>query len=106
MQRRGLSPKTQQKCEGHYTVIKKPNDVGYRVERSPNFKPKVIHINRLEPYWTTDRSCLWREFGRNMESMSWSMKHSIQKQSSRFKKFLLIFATIIMKIESMGNKET
>ncbi|GBO27022.1 hypothetical protein AVEN_36329-1 [Araneus ventricosus] len=48
-QRRGLSPKPRQKCEGPYTVVKKLNDVVYRVQRSPNAKPKVIHFNRLEP---------------------------------------------------------
>ncbi|GBM83826.1 hypothetical protein AVEN_134526-1 [Araneus ventricosus] len=45
--RRGLSPKLQQNWEGPYTVVKKLNDVVYRVQRSPNAKPKVIHINRL-----------------------------------------------------------
>ncbi|GBM57276.1 Transposon Ty3-I Gag-Pol polyprotein [Araneus ventricosus] len=47
--RRGLSPKLQQNCEGPYTVVKKLNDVVYRVQTSPNAKPKVIHINRLAP---------------------------------------------------------
>nr|GBM72566.1 hypothetical protein AVEN_139093-1 [Araneus ventricosus] len=55
-QRRGTSKKPRQKCEGPYTVVKKLNDVVYRVQRSPNAKPKVIHFNRLEPYWTTDRN--------------------------------------------------
>ncbi|GBN23169.1 hypothetical protein AVEN_217546-1 [Araneus ventricosus] len=49
-QRRGLSPKLQQNWERPYTVVKKLNDVVYRVQRSPNAKPKVIHINRLAPY--------------------------------------------------------
>ncbi|GBN94506.1 hypothetical protein AVEN_69454-1 [Araneus ventricosus] len=46
---RGLSPKMQQNWEGPYTVIKRLNDVVHRVQRSPNAKPKVIHINRLDP---------------------------------------------------------
>ncbi|GBM43581.1 hypothetical protein AVEN_67090-1 [Araneus ventricosus] len=50
-QRRG--PKLQQNWEGPYTIVKKLIDVVYRVERSPNAKPKVIHINRLAPYRTT-----------------------------------------------------
>ncbi|GBN71700.1 hypothetical protein AVEN_10182-1 [Araneus ventricosus] len=54
--RRGLSPKLQQNWEGPYTVVKKLNDVVYRVQRSPNAKPKVIHINRLAPYRATDHS--------------------------------------------------
>ncbi|GBN47251.1 Mitotic spindle assembly checkpoint protein MAD1 [Araneus ventricosus] len=55
-QRRGLSPKLQQNWEGPYTVVEKLNDVVYRVQRSPNAKPKVIHINRLAPYRTTDHN--------------------------------------------------
>ncbi|GBN65283.1 hypothetical protein AVEN_233733-1 [Araneus ventricosus] len=45
--RRGLSPKLQQNWEGPYNVVKILNDVVYRVQTSPNAKPKVIHINRL-----------------------------------------------------------
>ncbi|GBO32566.1 Retrovirus-related Pol polyprotein from transposon 297 [Araneus ventricosus] len=56
--RRGLSPKLQRNCEGPYTIFKKLNDVIYRVQRSPNAKPKVIHINRLTPYRATDRSSM------------------------------------------------
>ncbi|GBM38759.1 hypothetical protein AVEN_210498-1 [Araneus ventricosus] len=54
--RRGLSPKLQQKWEGPYTVVKKLNEVVYKVQRSPNAKPKVIPINRLAPYRATDHS--------------------------------------------------
>ncbi|GBM06878.1 hypothetical protein AVEN_269004-1 [Araneus ventricosus] len=39
--RRGLSPKLQQNWEGPYTIVKKLNDVIYRVQRSPNAKPKI-----------------------------------------------------------------
>ncbi|GBN85257.1 hypothetical protein AVEN_41122-1 [Araneus ventricosus] len=56
--RRGLSPKLQQNWEGPYTVVKKLNDVVYRVQKSPNAKPKVIHINRLAPYRATDHSSM------------------------------------------------
>ncbi|GBN30035.1 hypothetical protein AVEN_175412-1 [Araneus ventricosus] len=56
--RRSLSPKFQQNWEGPYTVIKKLNDVVYRVQRSPNANPKVIHINRLAPYRATDYSSM------------------------------------------------
>ncbi|GBO13185.1 hypothetical protein AVEN_124409-1 [Araneus ventricosus] len=56
--RRGLSTKLQQNWEGPYTVIKKLNDVVYRVQRSPNTKPKFIHINRLAPYRVTDHSSM------------------------------------------------
>ncbi|GBL98624.1 hypothetical protein AVEN_139300-1 [Araneus ventricosus] len=56
--RRGLSLKLQQNWEGPYTVVKKLNDVVYRVQRSPNAKPKVIHINRLAPYRATDHNSI------------------------------------------------
>ncbi|GBL87992.1 hypothetical protein AVEN_133667-1 [Araneus ventricosus] len=56
--RRGLSPKLQQNWEGPYTVVKKLNDVVYRVQRSPNVKPKVIHVNRLAPCRATDHSSM------------------------------------------------
>ncbi|GBM54286.1 hypothetical protein AVEN_234111-1 [Araneus ventricosus] len=42
--RRGVSPKLQQNWEGPYTIVKKLNDVIYRVQRSPNAKPKVIYM--------------------------------------------------------------
>ncbi|GBO26644.1 hypothetical protein AVEN_126019-1 [Araneus ventricosus] len=48
------SPKLQHNWEGSYTIVKKLNDVVYRVQRSPNAKPNVIHINQLAPYRTTD----------------------------------------------------
>ncbi|GBM15772.1 Fatty acyl-CoA reductase wat [Araneus ventricosus] len=56
--RRGLSPKLKQNWEGPYTVVKKLNDVVYRVQRSPNSKQKVIHINRLAPYRATDHNSM------------------------------------------------
>ncbi|GBO23810.1 hypothetical protein AVEN_67342-1 [Araneus ventricosus] len=56
--RRGLSPKLQQNWERPYTVVKKLNDVVYRVQRSTNAKPKVIHINRLAPYRATDHNSI------------------------------------------------
>ncbi|GBM29861.1 hypothetical protein AVEN_110370-1 [Araneus ventricosus] len=54
--RRGLSPKLP--YQGPYTVVKKLNDVVYRVQRSPNAKPKVIHINWLAPYRATDQNSI------------------------------------------------
>ncbi|GBL87879.1 hypothetical protein AVEN_192055-1 [Araneus ventricosus] len=55
---KGPSPKLGQNWEGPYTVIKKLSNVVYRVQRSPNAKPKVIHINWLSPYRTADPSCI------------------------------------------------
>ncbi|GBN32420.1 hypothetical protein AVEN_169514-1 [Araneus ventricosus] len=48
--RRGLSTKLQQNWEAPYTVVKKLNDIVFGVQRSPNAKPKAIHINWLAPY--------------------------------------------------------
>ncbi|GBM23693.1 hypothetical protein AVEN_257611-1 [Araneus ventricosus] len=48
------SSKLQPNWEGLYTIVKKLNDVVYRVQRSPNSNPNVIHINRLAPYRATD----------------------------------------------------
>ncbi|GBM50684.1 hypothetical protein AVEN_45957-1 [Araneus ventricosus] len=56
--RRGLGQKLQQNWEGPYTIIKKLNDVICRVQRSPNAKPKIIHINRLTPCRATDHSSM------------------------------------------------
>ncbi|GBN45853.1 hypothetical protein AVEN_131703-1 [Araneus ventricosus] len=56
--RSGLSANLDQNWERPYTVVQKMSDVIYRVQRSPNEKPKVIHINRLVPYRTTEHSCI------------------------------------------------
>ncbi|GBM52396.1 hypothetical protein AVEN_160116-1 [Araneus ventricosus] len=56
--RRGPSAKLQPNWEGPYTVVKKLNDVVYSVQRSPNAKPKVTHINRLASYRATDHSSM------------------------------------------------
>ncbi|GBM86456.1 hypothetical protein AVEN_108462-1 [Araneus ventricosus] len=56
--RRGLTPKLQEKWVGPYTIVKSLNDVIYRVQRSPNTKPKVFHVNRLAPYRVTDHSSM------------------------------------------------
>ncbi|GBM63204.1 hypothetical protein AVEN_147917-1 [Araneus ventricosus] len=69
--RKCLSPKLQQNWEGPYTTAKKLNDVVYRVQRSPNAKPKVIHLNRLAPYRATDHSS---KFGRNFSSSNFHKK--------------------------------
>ena len=48
--KKGISPKFQRLWHGPYIVLKKINDVIYRVQLSPHTKPKVIHHNRLAPY--------------------------------------------------------
>ncbi|KAH1011077.1 hypothetical protein HUJ04_000516 [Dendroctonus ponderosae] len=46
----GKSPKLSPNWEGPYTVIKKINDVVYRIQRTPRAKMKVVHLDRLTKY--------------------------------------------------------
>lgn len=48
--RKGLSPKLQRPWQGLYVVIKKINDLVYRIQLNPRTKPKVVHRNRLWRY--------------------------------------------------------
>ena len=54
----GLSPGQQTYWEGPYTVIKRINDVVYRIKecKSPRSKMKVVHLERLAAYGTTGES--------------------------------------------------
>ncbi|KAJ8956550.1 hypothetical protein NQ318_019274 [Aromia moschata] len=47
---KGRSPKLQKNWEGPYTIIKKINDLVYRIQLSPRSKPKVVHLERLARY--------------------------------------------------------
>ncbi|KAJ8954280.1 hypothetical protein NQ318_005862 [Aromia moschata] len=46
----GRSPKLQKNWKGPYTIIKKINDLVYRIQLSPRSKPKVVHLERLAKY--------------------------------------------------------
>ena len=48
--RKGYSPKLQRPWEGPYTIVKKINDVVYRIRRSPSSKCNVVHHDKLQPY--------------------------------------------------------
>lgn len=48
--KKGRSPKLSPDWEGPYTVIKRINDVVYRIQRSPRSKMKVVHLDRLTEY--------------------------------------------------------
>lgn len=48
--RRGLSPKLQKDWEGPYKVIKRINDVVFRIQKLPKGKKRVVHVNRLAKY--------------------------------------------------------
>ncbi|KAJ8914068.1 hypothetical protein NQ315_017589 [Exocentrus adspersus] len=47
---KGKSPKLQKSWEGPYTVVTRLNDVVYRIQKNPQAKMKVVHIDRLTPY--------------------------------------------------------
>ncbi|KAJ8946986.1 hypothetical protein NQ318_019067 [Aromia moschata] len=47
---KGKSPKLQSNWEGPYTIIRKINDLVYRIQLSPRSKPKVVHLERLTRY--------------------------------------------------------
>ncbi|KAJ8950009.1 hypothetical protein NQ318_002420 [Aromia moschata] len=47
---KGKSPKLQNNWEGPYTIIRKINDLVYRIQLSPRSKPKVVHLERLARY--------------------------------------------------------
>ncbi|GFW24933.1 retrovirus-related Pol polyprotein from transposon 412 [Trichonephila clavipes] len=49
--RKGLSPKLQSHLDGPYTILKIINDVVIRIRKSTNSKPRVVHYDRLAPYY-------------------------------------------------------
>ncbi|GFT49814.1 retrovirus-related Pol polyprotein from transposon 412 [Trichonephila clavipes] len=49
--RTGLSPKLQSHWDGPYTILKIINDVVIRIRKSTNSKPRVVHYDRLAPYY-------------------------------------------------------
>ncbi|KAJ8973195.1 hypothetical protein NQ317_006500 [Molorchus minor] len=48
--KKGRSPKLQKTWEGPNTVIKRINDLVYRIQQGPRTKMKVVHLDRLAPY--------------------------------------------------------
>ena len=48
--KKGLSPKLQRPWQGPYLVVKRINDLVYRIQLGPKCKPKVVHRNRLWKY--------------------------------------------------------
>jgi len=54
--RKGLSPKLQHAWEGPFEVVKRINDVIYRVKK-PGGKRRVVHYNRMAPFPGTQEKC-------------------------------------------------
>ncbi|KAJ8910177.1 hypothetical protein NQ315_016188 [Exocentrus adspersus] len=52
--KKGLSPRLQRTWEGPYLIVKKVNDLVYRIQMSTKVKPKVVHVERLNPYQGKD----------------------------------------------------
>ena len=52
----GKSPKFQQDWEGPYRIIKKINDVIYRIQKGQRTKMKVIHVDRLAKYYGSNET--------------------------------------------------
>ncbi|KAF8778512.1 Retrovirus-related Pol polyprotein like [Argiope bruennichi] len=55
IRRKGLSPKLQTNWDGPYTVLKRLNDVVIRIQKSKNSRPRVVHCDRLAPYFCNSR---------------------------------------------------
>ena len=66
--KKGVSPKLSRLWQGPYVVMRKLNDLVYRIQLGPRQKPKVVHRNRL---WT------------------YNERHSPTWHLSKAKKFLL-----------------
>jgi hypothetical protein len=47
---KGKSPKLQSSWEGPYKVVKRINDVVYRIQRNPRSRMMVVHLDRLATY--------------------------------------------------------
>ncbi|KAJ8916404.1 hypothetical protein NQ315_014615 [Exocentrus adspersus] len=47
---KGKSPKLQKSWEGPYSVVTRLNDIVYRIQKNPQAKMKIVHIDRLTPY--------------------------------------------------------
>jgi hypothetical protein len=52
---KGRSPKLQSAWEGPYKIIKRINDVVYKIQRNPRSRMMVVHLDRLAPYCRATR---------------------------------------------------
>lgn len=52
--KKGLSAKLQRFWHGPYTVIKRINDLVYKIQAGPRCKPTIVHRNRLRKYYGSD----------------------------------------------------
>jgi hypothetical protein len=54
--KKGRSPKLTPAWEGPYTVVKRINDVVYRIQRGTRTKMKVVHLDRLKAFHGDEES--------------------------------------------------
>ena len=59
--KKGLTPKLTRPWQGPYIIVKRINDLVYRIQLGPKCKPKVVHKNRL-----------WRYTGNNVPSWNFN----------------------------------
>lgn len=48
----GKTPKLQNPWDGPFVVIKAISDVLFKIQKSPHSKPKIVHYNRLKPFYS------------------------------------------------------
>ena len=65
--RKGKSPKLSRNWDGPYVVTDPVNEIVVRIRKSPQAKPKVVHVNRLKPY-NGDDSFNWLVHSKNPDA--------------------------------------
>ena len=48
---KGKTPSLQNPWDGPYVVLKAMSDVVFKIQKGPTSKPKIIHYNRLKPFY-------------------------------------------------------
>ena len=66
--KKGLSPKLMRPWQGPYVIVKKINDLVYRIQLGVKCKPKVVHKNRL-----------WKYTGNNVPS--WNIRGTSDRKA-------------------------
>ncbi len=54
--KKGITPKFQRPWQGPFRILKRINDLVYRIQLKPTTKPRVVHYNRLWKYHGDDPS--------------------------------------------------
>ena len=62
--KKGLTPKLTRPWQGPYVIVKRINNIVYRIQLGPKSKPKVVHRNRLWKYSGQDIPTWFQPDGR------------------------------------------